>query len=227
MDGLRQECTDCGFIYDPADHGGVSVFYLDDWQCPKCGAGVDKFDFALELDEDTTGPHTVPSDVLAVTVIEEPEGKDPGLFGIEISRLGLLRTPAGNLVSSPNSALLLHMVRVRRNTRSFMWKTELSSSRVPCAHTFCSRPSVTSSRSTQKSTAIQSRTCFNMTQFSTRPQARGRISSGRGNRLSTSSGEFGPSFDRVWRTAKMDWPLLSTELRPAGIAFPRPGKPSS
>jgi rubredoxin len=109
MKGLRQECTDCGFIYDPADHGGVSVFYLDDWECPNCGACVDKFDFAL--DEDTTGPKTVPSNRLALTEIEEPEGKNPGLFGIEISRLGLLRTPAGNIVSSPNSALLLHMVR--------------------------------------------------------------------------------------------------------------------
>lgn len=30
---LRQECADCGFIYDPADYGGVSLFYLDDWEC--------------------------------------------------------------------------------------------------------------------------------------------------------------------------------------------------
>lgn len=109
MDALRQECTDCGFIYDPADHGGVSVFCLDTWECPNCGAGVDKFEFAV--DEDAPGPHTVPSNRLAVTVIEDSDSKDSNLFGIEISRLGLLHTPAGNAVSSPNSALLLHMVR--------------------------------------------------------------------------------------------------------------------
>lgn len=106
---LRQECADCGFIYDPADYGGVSLFYLDDWECPTCGASIDKFDFTI--DEDTTGPHTVPSSSLAVTVIEAPQGADPGLSGIEIARLGLLRTPAGNLVSSSNRALLLHMIR--------------------------------------------------------------------------------------------------------------------
>lgn len=103
-DDLRQECTECGYIYDPADHGGMSVFFLDSWACPNCGAGVDKFEFAV--DTDTSGPHTVPSNCLTVTVIE-----DSDRFGIDISRLGLLRTPAGNLVSSPNHALLLHMVR--------------------------------------------------------------------------------------------------------------------
>ena len=103
-DDLRQECTDCGLIYDPADHGGVSVFFLDAWECPNCGAGVDKFEFAVE--KVTAGLHTVPSNCLTVTVIE-----DSDRFGIEISRLGLLRTPAGNTVFSPNSALLLHMVR--------------------------------------------------------------------------------------------------------------------
>ncbi|OBI92880.1 hypothetical protein A5661_24935 [Mycobacterium asiaticum] len=45
-------------------------------------------------------------------MIENPGGDDPGLFGIEITRdLGLLHTPAGNLVSSPNAELLLHMLR--------------------------------------------------------------------------------------------------------------------
>ena len=102
MDGLRQECTDCGFIYDPADHGGVSVFYLDDWQCPKCGAGVDKFDFALELDEDTTGPHEVPSDYIGSYGDREIGTQRFELFGIEISRdLGLLHTPAGSSCNQP------------------------------------------------------------------------------------------------------------------------------
>lgn len=48
MDALRQECTDCGFIYDPADYNGAALLDLGDWECPNCGAGVDKFDIAPE-----------------------------------------------------------------------------------------------------------------------------------------------------------------------------------
>ena len=161
-DALRQECTDCGFIYDPADYGGDVLFYLEDWKCPDCGAGVDKFDFAL--DEDKTGPRTVPSNFLAVTVIEAPDGKASELFGVEISRLGLLRTPAGNLVSSPSSALLLHMVRELEETpdpscggRNHHRATSLM--RIPNSFP----PSVTSSWSTQQSTAMQLRTLLNTT----------------------------------------------------------------
>jgi len=59
-----------------------------------------------------SGPQEVPSDRLAVGMIEDSDGNDSGLFGIEISRhLGLLHTPAGNLVSSPSNEFLLHMVR--------------------------------------------------------------------------------------------------------------------
>lgn len=109
MDALRQECIDCGFIYEPADHGGPSLFDLDDWDCPNCGADVGQFDFARN--ENTTGAHTVSSNCLAVTLIEGSEGKSPDLYGIEISRLGLLRTPAGNVVSNSSDTLLLHMIR--------------------------------------------------------------------------------------------------------------------
>jgi rubredoxin len=107
MDALRQECTDCGFVYDPADYDGAPLF--DDWECPSCGADAGKFDFALN--EDTTGTHTVSSNFLAVKVIEASEGKSPARYGIEISRLGLLRTPGGSVVSSTSDALLLHMIR--------------------------------------------------------------------------------------------------------------------
>jgi rubredoxin len=109
MGALRQECIDCGFVYDPADYGGASLFDLDDWDCPNCGTDVGKFDFARN--EDTTVAHTVSSNLLAVKAIEASEGKSPDLYGIEISRLGLLRTPAGNVVSSTSDALLLHMIR--------------------------------------------------------------------------------------------------------------------
>lgn len=34
MDALRQECTDCGFIYDPADYNGAALLDLGDWECP-------------------------------------------------------------------------------------------------------------------------------------------------------------------------------------------------
>jgi len=58
------------------------------------------------------GPQKVPSDYLAVTPIEDHEATGSDLFGIELpGGMGLLRTPAGNLVSSPSSELLLHMVR--------------------------------------------------------------------------------------------------------------------
>jgi hypothetical protein len=59
---LPQQCTDCGFVYDPADYGGVPLIDRDDWECPgvngACGATVDKFEILeplspLDDDEDT------------------------------------------------------------------------------------------------------------------------------------------------------------------------------
>ncbi len=50
----KYRCTVCGYIYDPAkgdpDHGikpGTSFSDLpDDWKCPECGVGKDKFEKA-------------------------------------------------------------------------------------------------------------------------------------------------------------------------------------
>lgn len=58
---LRQVCTDCGFIYDPAEYGEIPLVDRADWECPgiegPCGAAADKFEIvppetALE-DEDS------------------------------------------------------------------------------------------------------------------------------------------------------------------------------
>ncbi len=37
-------CTVCGYVYDPAEHGGVAFEDLpDDWKCPRCKQGKDRF----------------------------------------------------------------------------------------------------------------------------------------------------------------------------------------
>lgn len=56
------------------------------------------------------GPHEIPSDYLSVAVIKDSDGNGSGLYGIDIAGPELLRTPAGNLVSSTNRELLLHMI---------------------------------------------------------------------------------------------------------------------
>lgn len=40
-------CSICGYIYDPAEHDGVAFEDLpDDWKCPRCKQGKDKFNKA-------------------------------------------------------------------------------------------------------------------------------------------------------------------------------------
>lgn len=40
-------CSLCGTVYDPAEHGGVAFEDLpDDWKCPKCKQGKDKYNQA-------------------------------------------------------------------------------------------------------------------------------------------------------------------------------------
>ncbi len=40
-------CSICGYVYDPAEHDGVAFEDLpDDWKCPRCKQGKDKFNKA-------------------------------------------------------------------------------------------------------------------------------------------------------------------------------------
>lgn len=40
-------CSVCGYVYDPAEHDGVAFEDLpDDWKCPRCKKGKDKFNKA-------------------------------------------------------------------------------------------------------------------------------------------------------------------------------------
>ena len=40
-------CSICGFVYDPAEHDGVAFEDLpEDWRCPRCKQGKDKFNKA-------------------------------------------------------------------------------------------------------------------------------------------------------------------------------------
>lgn len=40
-------CSICGYVYDPAEHDGVAFEDLpDDWKCPRCRQGKDKFNGA-------------------------------------------------------------------------------------------------------------------------------------------------------------------------------------
>ena len=40
-------CSTCGYVYDPAEHDGVAFEDLpDDWKCPRCRQGKDKFNKA-------------------------------------------------------------------------------------------------------------------------------------------------------------------------------------
>jgi len=40
-------CSVCGYVYDPAENGGVAFEGLpEDWKCPKCKQGKDKFNKA-------------------------------------------------------------------------------------------------------------------------------------------------------------------------------------
>lgn len=47
-DALQQQCTDCGYVYNPDDWGGIALVERVDWECPGndngCRATVDKFD---------------------------------------------------------------------------------------------------------------------------------------------------------------------------------------
>ena len=40
-------CSFCGYVYDPAEHDGVAFDDLpDDWRCPRCKQGMQKFNKA-------------------------------------------------------------------------------------------------------------------------------------------------------------------------------------
>ena len=40
-------CSICGYVYDPAEHDGVAFEDLpDDWKCPRCKQGKEKFNRA-------------------------------------------------------------------------------------------------------------------------------------------------------------------------------------
>ena len=40
-------CSVCGYVYDPAEHDGVAFAVLpDDWKCPRCKQGKEKFNRA-------------------------------------------------------------------------------------------------------------------------------------------------------------------------------------
>ena len=40
-------CSVCGYIYDPEEHGGMAFEDLpDDWKCPRCKRGKDRFNRA-------------------------------------------------------------------------------------------------------------------------------------------------------------------------------------
>ena len=45
--GYEYVCSICGYVYDPAEHDGVAFEDLpDDWKCPRCRQGKDKFNKA-------------------------------------------------------------------------------------------------------------------------------------------------------------------------------------
>ena len=40
-------CSVCGYVYDPAEHDGIAFEDLpEDWKCPRCKQGKDKFNKA-------------------------------------------------------------------------------------------------------------------------------------------------------------------------------------
>ena len=40
-------CSICGYVYDPAEHDGTAFEELpDDWKCPRCKQGKEKFNKA-------------------------------------------------------------------------------------------------------------------------------------------------------------------------------------
>lgn len=40
-------CSICGYVYDPAEHDGIAFEDLpDDWKCPRCKQGKEKFNKA-------------------------------------------------------------------------------------------------------------------------------------------------------------------------------------
>ena len=48
-DALQQQCTDCGFVYQPEEWGDIPLVDREDWECPgddggSCGASVDKYE---------------------------------------------------------------------------------------------------------------------------------------------------------------------------------------
>src|SRR5271165_2056530 len=52
---LRQVCTDCGYVYDPAEYGDIPLIDRTDWECPgingPCGASADKYDIVTPISD--------------------------------------------------------------------------------------------------------------------------------------------------------------------------------
>jgi hypothetical protein len=59
---MAQQCTDCGYIYRPEEHGGVSLVDQPEWECLGldgiCGATADKYVFIPEGEEEDEGELT-------------------------------------------------------------------------------------------------------------------------------------------------------------------------
>jgi len=42
---IKMICKVCGYIYDPAENGGIAFADLPEtWTCPVCGVGKDEFE---------------------------------------------------------------------------------------------------------------------------------------------------------------------------------------
>lgn len=73
----RYQCDDCGWIYDPAEHGGKDLLDQDSsWACPSCQAEVDRFDIIVPADDDLTEADEeeteTPVDVNARPILHQP-----------------------------------------------------------------------------------------------------------------------------------------------------------
>ena len=59
---LKQQCTECGFVYDPKEYGGIALIEREEWECPgvegmTCDAGVGSYELIepeSELDDEET-----------------------------------------------------------------------------------------------------------------------------------------------------------------------------
>ena len=56
---MAQQCTDCGYVYRPSEHGGIALIEMSGWECQgidgTCGASVDQY---IPIPEDDEGELT-------------------------------------------------------------------------------------------------------------------------------------------------------------------------